>query len=99
MPYSTTTIGWDNFSTNKLVDWFGEACDIVWGDEGLSNAPENTSGGMRWWNDDIDRVVYEWAATVNAKPANDKDCSDDVEREVEMNEDDLMELLEMQGGE
>jgi len=65
------------------------------GDSGLSNALENTSGGMRWWNDDIDRVVYEWAATVNAKPVNDKDCSDDVEREVEMSENDLMELLEM----
>lgn len=95
MPYNTATTGLGDISTGKWIDWIYEAQDSTWGDSGLSNAPENTSGGMRWWNDDIDRVVYEWAATVNAKPANDKTCSADMEREVEMSENDLMELLEM----
>lgn len=95
MPYSTTTVGLGDISTGTWADWIWEAQDSTWGDSGLSNTVENTSGGMRWWNDDIDRVVYEWAATVNAKPENDKDCSADMEREVEMSENDLMELLEM----
>jgi len=47
MPYSTTTIGLDDISTGKWIDWIYEAQDSTWGDSGLSNAPENTSGGMR----------------------------------------------------
>ena len=70
MPYNATTVNLGDISTGQLVDWIYEAkdstCDdSIWGDSGLSNASETTTGGMRWWNDDIDRVVYEWADVFN----------------------------------
>lgn len=108
MPYNATTVNLGDISTGQLVDWIYEAkdstCDdSIWGDSGLSNYPETTTGGMRWWNDDVDRVVYEWADLLN--PNKNKVAIKDmkvvsvesveIKQDVEMSEDDLMELLEM----
>lgn len=105
MPYNATTINLDDIANGRLVDWIYEAKDSTWGDSGLSNVAENTSGGMgimNWLlNNDIDRVVWESALTPNKDNSDIKDLgvvsveSVEVKQDVEMSEDDLMELLEM----
>jgi len=70
MPYNATTVNLGDISPARWADWIYEAkdstCDDpIWGDSGLSNYPETTTSGMRWWNDDVDRVVYEWADVFN----------------------------------
>lgn len=103
MPYNATTINLDDIANGRLADWIYEAKDSTWGDSGLSNYPETTTGGMRWWNDDVDRVVYEWADLLNPNKNKvaikdmkvDSVESVEIKKDVEMSEDDLMELLEM----
>lgn len=107
MPYNTTTLGLNDISAKTWADWIWEAQDSTWGDSGLSNVAENTSGGMgimNWMlNNDIDRVVYEWGSVLNPNKNNTeiKDLgvvsveSVEIKQDVEMSEDDLMELLEM----